>query len=450
MSSLENRMIKWIKIVGVLIISVAVIAAIKILLGLNAKARIGVGYKVKVTCSEVFVAGRNLDDVLASDFFGIDPILLKAKVKVNRESGVVTGSLFGLGSSEARYRPEAGCSVAAEKGVDPVSIPPANLASHSYTVAIDPDIQAPLLALFDDDNTQRPIVTRGAVVIQDGKIVAEHYAPSFTKDTRQQSWSMAKSVTSALVGVLADEGRISIDETHLIKDWQGDDPRADITLSSLLHMSSGLDTHEVYSDINSDVVQMLFNSRDTGKFAAAQAYESPRETVFEYSSATTNLISRIIRERINDDDAYHAFPRKALFDPLGMRSAIFEVDPAGNFIGSSYIYATPRDFARMGQLFLQSGKWDDQQLLSEDWVKYSLTAGPATNGAYGAQWWLNGDGVRLPDFPRDVFFMGGNDDQLVIAIPSKNAIIVRMGITRLPATFETDVYPRLRAIYDAL
>ncbi len=415
------------------------------------KARIGVGYMVKVTCSEVFVAGRDADVVLAEDFFGIDPLLEKVKVKIDSKAQTVTGSIFGLGKSKAVYRPQAGCTVFANHGVDPVAIPAPNVVPHTYDVNIKPDVQSALSALFDDSALAHPIVTRGALVIQDGVIVAEQYAPGFTKDTPQQSWSMAKSFTSALTGHLVEQGLLSLDDTHLSPEWIHEgDVRAQISLDDLLKMSSGLGVNEDYSDPNSDSVQMLFNSRDTARAALSEPYESAPGTVFEYSSATTNFISGLIRRRMGDDDAYHALPRKILFDPLGMSSAIFEVDPTGNFIGSSYIYATPRDFARFGQLYLQGGIWEGKRLLPESWVDYSHAPAPASGGKYGAQWWINESGDRLPDLPKDVFYMSGNDGQFVIVIPEKNAIIVRMGLTRAPASFAKETYPLIRNIYNQL
>ena len=435
----------------ILILVIGLIVGGGILFQLNGKARIGVGYMVKVTCSEVFVAKRDVDTVLANDFFGIDPLMDKVSVKVDTTRNRVTGSLYGLGRSVAVYRPRAGCTVAAEKGVAPAAIPAPIKRKHVYAVNINPDVQAKVDALFDDGAAAHPIHTRGALVVQNGQIIAEQYADGFAADTRQQSWSMAKSITAALVGVMVTRDGLNLEDGGVVGEWTSpEDRRRNISLDDLLHMTSGLDADEVYSDVTSDVTQMLFNSRDIGQFAGQQAYESEPGTVFEYSSATTNLISRVIRERIGDDKVYHALPRTALFDPLSMSSAIFELDPAGTFIGSSYVYATPRDFARFGQLYLQDGEWAGRKILPKSWIDYSRTPAKASNGTYGAHWWVNQSGDRFPDLPRDAFFMGGNDGQYVIVIPSKNAVIVRMGVTRAPATFEDDLYPLLRDIYQAL
>jgi len=132
-----------------------------------------------------------------------------------------------------------------------------------------------------------------------------------------------------------------------------------------------------------------------------------------------------------------------------MSSAIFEVDAAGTFIGSSYLYATPRDFARFGQLYLQNGKWNGEQILPKDWVNYTGQAAPNSEGEYGSHWSLNLNQSVLPGLPEDVIHLGGNDGQMIVVIPSKNAVIVRFGVTRYPATLKDDVYPLIRQVYEA-
>ncbi|PHR92610.1 MAG: 6-aminohexanoate hydrolase [Robiginitomaculum sp.] len=420
----------------------------------NARAIIGVGYKVKITCSEVFVAKRNLDDVLATQFFNIDPLMDKIKISVDTQAKTVTGHLYGLGKSMAVYREGAGCTVFAQHGVEAVNIPVVSSAqkavAHTYETAIKPEVQTAVQALFDESALPNPIVTRGVVVIQDGKIVAEHYRDGFTKDTPQQSWSMAKAVTQSLIGIMSGHGWIALDDTALLPHWQGDDPRAKISLDDLLHMASGLEFLEEYANTDAAVVQMLFNRKDMGAYASSFPLIRTPGTQSKYSSGTTNIVSKIIRIRLDAlGEDYHAFPRRALFDKLGMMNTIFEVDPNGGFIGSSYIYATPRDFARFGQFILQDGVWEEERILPEGWVNYSRQPGPGDD-QYASHWMVNTDQKSMPGLPADILYIIGNDGQYIITIPSKNTVIVRLGVTRSPATLGTDVLPLLRNIYNKL
>lgn len=420
----------------------------------DGRAQIGVGYKTKITCSEVFVAGRKFEDVLATNFFNIDPMMDKISIDIDYEAKTVSGNLFGLGKSHAVYRESVGCTVFARDGVSPVDVPivtAAQIASaHKYDLTIGENVQAAVQALFDDKASTHPIVTRSVVVIQNGKIVGEHYKDGFDQDTHQQSWSMAKGITQSLVGIMTGQGLLSLDDKNLLENWQGNDPRNEITMGHLLHMASGLAFLEEYANTNSNVVQMLFNTKDMAEYAAnlPLIYKPGEKSV--YSSGTANIVAKIIRNTlVREGQNPHAFPRHALFDKIGMMSAIFEVDPSGTFIGSSYVYATPRDYARFGQLYLQNGIWEGEQILPENWVTY--TRNPAVGRQdYGSTWSLNLDGETLPGLPKDVMFLGGNDGQYIFVIPSKNAVIVRLGVTRAPASFEQDLFPLIRGVYNEL
>lgn len=420
----------------------------------NARAMIGVGYKVKITCSEIFLAKRPLEDVLATEFFNIDPMMEKISIKIDDKAKTVTGSLFGLGKNVAVYREGVGCTVFAQNGVAPVNVPIVTDAqrqnAHKYEMAMRPNVQTAVQVLFDDEAHANPIWTRGVVVLQDGKIVGEHYREGFTKDSPQQSWSMAKAVTQSLIGIMSGNGWVSIGDKALMPAWQGDDPRSDITMGNLLHMASGLEFLEEYANTDSAVTQMLFNRKDMGTYAASFPLERIPGTQSKYSSGTANIVAKIMGaklEALGEDP--HAFPRKALFDKLGMMSAIFEVDPSGSFIGSSYIYATARDYARFGQLYLQDGVWEGEQILPLGWVEYTRQPGPGDD-QYSSHWMVNTDQKSMPGLPADILYIIGNDGQYIITIPSKNAVIVRLGVTRRPATLQGDVLPLLREIYNQL
>lgn len=415
-------------------------------------AKVPAGYKAKVTCSEVFVAGRNIDDVMTTNFANISPTFDWVNLQVDESRKTVKGSLFGFGSSKAVYRKNIGCSLEEKDGLAPVTIP-VNRSDkrHEYEVKIDDNVQNSIQTLFNDDILSNPIATRGLVVVQDNVIIAEHYAEGFDEKTRQQSWSTAKGFIQALVGIAVKKGYLKIDENALMPNWQGDDPRAEITIGHLLHMASGLEFSEAYANPNSHVDQMLFNQKDMGNYAASLKLLHKPGTVSRYSSGTTNIISNILRDRLEASGKdYHAFPKQELFNKLSMDSVVFEVDAAGNFIGSSYIYATPREFARFGQLYLQNGKWQDEQILPEDWVEYTRQPAPGTNGKYGSHWSLNLDQMVIPGLPSDVIHLGGNDGQMIVVIPSKNTVIVRMGVTRYPATLEDDLYPLFHEVFNSI
>ena len=438
-----RRIVKW----GLLVIALGALIFGTLAIGkINDLARIGVAYKVKVTCSEVFVAGRDFKTVSTGDFSGIDPLFDKVKVKLDQDRKVLTGSLWGLGKAKAAYRKGAGCTGAIDGPLPGIDIPEA-VAGTAYAVEIKPAIQSAVMALFDD-KPERPIKTRSALVIQNGAIVAEYYADGFDKDTPQISWSMAKGVTAILTAIAEGEGVVSRSDKALFPNWQSDDPRAAITLDDMLHMSSGLEFVEDYANPNSGASQMLWKRRDAAGYAADKPLLHVPGTHWSYSSGTTNMISGILRKRLGE--RYHAYPREKLFNPLGMTSAVLETDPSGTFIGSSFFYATARDYARLGQLLLQDGVWGNRAIMPAGWAEYMATPAAASNGEYGAHFWLNPERRIIPGFPEDIYYFSGHEGQYIFIIPSKNVVIVRLGMTRPPATFEEDIAPLLGDIYAAL
>lgn len=418
-------------------------------------------YKTKAFCSEYFVAGRTSNDILTDDFARIHPIVSHATVTVEqrgfRGHGVVKGHVFGvMGQVTAVYRPGYGCTL--EIGGRPVGdlLNRLRVKSTRWPVTIEARIQALTEAFRSDAERANPADIRAVVVIQDGVILAEDYADGFAWNVPMQSWSMAKSVTQAMTAIAIDQGLLSLTDNALMPDWTGDDPRAAITVADLLHMTDGLNFVEDYGDPTSDVTRMLFGSRDMGLAASQTSLAHTPGTHWAYSSGTTNILSYVLRRAIEQSGQdYHYWVYKNLFNSIGMRSPVFETDAGGTFIGSSYLYASPHDWARLGQLYLNDGMWNGERVLPEGTVTYATTpALPDTAAFYGAQWWLNKpmpDGrQRLPGLPDSAYFMGGHDGQMVIVIPSKNAVIVRLGMTRPPVDNDVDVMPGLAAIVNAL
>jgi len=288
---------------------------------------------------------------------------------------------------------------------------------------------------FDNDKLIRG--TRGVAVIYDGQLVAERYAPGYSKDTPIIAWSMTKSIVSSLVGILVKQGKLDIYQPAPVPEWQdSSDPRHAITTDQLLRMSSGLKFTEEYSPQLVDVVVMLYGTIDAGRYAASLPMNAKPDEKWYYSSGTTNILSRILRQQLGDHATYLAFPNKELFNKLGMHRTIMEPDASGTYVGSSYCYTTPRDMARFGQFLMQDGVWEGERILPEGWVAYSTTPTPKNpRGEYGAQLWLNRgepgnpENRRWPHLPLDAFGFSGFEGQSVAVIPSRNAVIVRMGRT---------------------
>ena len=290
--------------------------------------------------------------------------------------------------------------------------------------------------------------TRAVVIIHKGRLVAEAYRDGFTPETKQISWSMAKSVTHALVGRAVYFNLIKDIDAPMPSPFAANDPRRDITWRQWLNMTDGLDYHEIDAgdDLEkNDVVQMMFGR---GRFDVIQYIvdELPLihapGTHWNYSTAGFHLISsalaRIITADVNALDPapipMFDFARMELFEPLGMATQI-EADPAGTFLGGSLVWASPRDFAKFGYLYLRDGMWDGTRLLPEGWVDFARTKTPATNAnIYGAGWWITAYGEPLTHAqnattpPWDAFHAGGHEGQTVWIVPSRDLVIVRLGL----------------------
>ena len=410
---------------------------------------IGTGAAAKAACSDVFVSGRDAQGVIDQEL----PKAWFVSYAVDESAGTVTAHAFGLRRKTAVYRPGLGCALALDvspdalrgQGFEPAARPssdaPWPVGEGADTRADPPGLDRAALTAAIDGVFTAPLNTRAVVIVHRGRLLAERYAPGFDADMPLLGWSMTKSVTSALVGILVGRGELSIDEPIGFERWSGtEDPRAQLTWDQLLRMSSGLEFNEDYG-LRTDVTAMLFDVHDASAVPLDRKLVAPIDTSWAYSSGTTNLIQRGIRERMSDDAAYHRLPHDALFAPIGMHSAIMETDPSGTFVGSSFMYATARDWARFGQLFIQDGVWEGRRILPEGWVARSVTPTPThpTQG-YGAQWWLNAatdpEQRALPGVPADAYFASGHQGQIVLVVPSREAVIVRQGMTNGP------VWPR--------
>ncbi|MEM9706504.1 MAG: serine hydrolase [Pseudomonadota bacterium] len=432
-------------------------------------ARVGAGYKAKTLCSEIFVAGRNEADVLASDFGSINPALKYVRHSVDEEDAVVSASLIGLGASRAIYRGDIGCTLLANndpvsRGVRLQSIEarplPEGVQATSRPIDMDA-INAALTDAFADEDA----AYRAVVVLVDGAVVAERYAPGFDASTPVLSWSMAKSVTSTLVGAAIDRGYIDADAPALAPEWAqaDDDARAQITWNDLLRMQSGLSFEEDYADPRSDVLRMLYRARDMGGLAAANELAHEPGSYWAYSSGTSNIVARALDAVLQTrGTSIQEFSRNAIFSRIGASSFVLETDTAGNFVGSSFVYATPRDWARLGQLYLDGGSYRGDRVLSADWVDFVQAPASNSGGQYGGHFWLNnafktndndygvpaGESI-FPGLPESAYSMAGHDGQYVVISPDKRLVIMRAGATRKLQPFRA-VRPLFAAIYAAV
>jgi CubicO group peptidase (beta-lactamase class C family) len=286
--------------------------------------------------------------------------------------------------------------------------------------------------------------TRSLLVIYKDKIIAEKYDTGFTKNSRILGWSMTKSITSAMFGILEKQRKFDIDDPAPIPEW-ANDKRKLITTSDLLHMNSGLQWVEDYTTI-SDVSKMLFQAPDMTRSQLEKPAEYKPNMRWNYSSGTTNLLSGILRKQFKTHQEYLDFWYSALIDKIGMNSMVIETDMAGNYVGSSYGWATTRDWSKFGLLYLHKGNWNGEQIFNESWEKYTSTPTNRSEGRYGGHFWLNAGG-SFRDVPRDMYYCSGFQGQMVVIIPSLDLVVVRMGLKEDP---EFDFNGMLKGIIESV
>lgn len=385
---------------------------------------IATAYAAKTTCSGVFVSKRSLESVRA-DLYAVDFV----SVSVDDANRRVTSSLYGLMPATAKYRPRMGCTLlsqSSEAELSALPVAPAMTALSNLELRaqpISPALSAALEASFADETGK--LNTRAIVILKDGQLIAERYAAGVDSRMPLLGWSMTKSVTNAMIGLMVQDKKLSLTQPAPLEEWQND-ARREITIDALLRMSSGLKFVEDYGS-PSDATRMLFGSKNAASVAIAAPTAAKPNEVWSYSSGTTNILQQIIRNQFAQHSDYIAYPYQRLFQKLGMTSAILESDASGVFIGSSFMYATARDWAKFGQLYLQNGVWQGQRLLPEGWVRYSSTPTPKSDGTYAAQFWIERNDQS---FPQDAFMAEGFEGQNVTIIPSKQLVIVRLGLSR--------------------
>lgn len=426
----------------VLLIICAVLLVVLIGVGiyLNPLLPIITGYAAKGLASGVFLSEREQEDIEAVD---LNFSFLKfTKNKVDHENKTVT-SRFLWHKSEVVYDEDYGCTIVRdftkeeildrppllyESTTDlreDISWPAGDKIDNSYIEGVDYTLLSD--AVDNAFGNEIPYLgTRALIVVYKDKLIAEQYADGFDTSTRMLSWSMAKSYINALIGILSKQGKVDINDPILMPGWDKDE-RASITWENMMHMSSGLEWDENYGN-ESDVNVMLHKVGDFGSFTANKMSVVQPNTVWNYSSGSTNLVCLKMKDLFKSEAEYYNFPYTFLFQKIGMNSAVFETDAAGTYVGSSYIYATARDFARFGMLYLNDGNWLGEQILPEGWVEYTTTTVEASEGEYGSSFCLNLSG-EYPDAPKDTYSCEGHDGQFIFIIPSKDLVVVRLGFS---------------------
>jgi CubicO group peptidase (beta-lactamase class C family) len=299
-------------------------------------------------------------------------------------------------------------------------------------------LEAAVAQAFAERQGRPPSRTRAVVVVHQGRLLLERYAEGFHARMALPGWSMTKSVTCTLLGIRVAQDRLDPEAPLPVRAWSGaEDPRRALRLPHLLTMQSGLQWREAEDDAAGDVVRMLFLERSAAGFAADRPLAQQPGSTFVYSSGTTNILCDALRATFANDADYLAFPRKALFDRIGMRSALIGTDPAGTFVGSSLGFATARDWARLGLLWQQRGSWHGVQIVPADWIAASLQPAPhADHGRFGQHVWLNaGDGEAADHrsfdrLPSSAFFFEGYEGQYVAVLPAQQLVIVRLGCAK--------------------
>lgn len=426
---------KIFKIVGILLL----IAILYIVFTNYPKLELISGFSAKNVASAHFIDNRSLNLIEKGD--NDIKLIRLATNTIDESEKFATSSVFGLQKRKAIYREGLG-SLLIDENFDvskpylvPKRIQPkidfaypfgTNEPKDSIFSNINYSKLNKAVANAFDENNAIEKRTRSVIILYKDHIVAEKYDTGFDKNSKILGWSMTKSITATYFGILQYQNKININNPAPISEWANDE-RSKITINDLLHMNSGLEWEEKYDRI-CDATKMLFQAEDMGKVQLEKPLIGKPNASWNYSSGTSNLFSKILRKQFKTHQEYLDFWYSSLIDKIGMYSMVVETDMAGNYVGSSYAWATTRDWGKFGTLYLHNGNWNGEQLFDKSWSKYVSTPTPTSNGRYGGHFWLNSSG-KYPDAPRDLYYASGFQGQKVIIIPSKDLVIVRMGLT---------------------
>lgn len=419
---------------------------------------VATGLGAKLACSGYYLSGQSEPEII-EDLASYSPATRLVALDFS-QTNRVSADLKGLSTSSATYRPRLGCTldVGDTAKLDSIDVEDIQASAEPWpkgkvvdTIVFD--VQQTLDDIVTSSN-ESGLNTRAMVVVKNGNIIAESYAQGADENTPLLGWSMGKSLTAIMVGRYDKLHRInSLGDKALFAAWQ--DQRKDISLENLLQMSSGLVFDETYAP-GSDSTHMLFSAFSASDVALGSELGFAPASHFSYSSGTTNIIARWLHQQLGENTQKSmSFLNNELFAPAGMHTAVFETDPSGVFVGSSYIYASGRDWARLGWLMANNGEINGHQLLEPTWVEQAAAINSSENyPAYGFQFWLNkkdeaGNDLHWPKLPKDAYFMMGNRKQAVMVVPSQQLVIVRLGWTSGQYPMEIQFNQIINAIADA-
>ncbi len=402
----------------------------------------------KVLCSALFVSGRDLAEARAhvADYFLREKLDSITDLHVDQSRGLVRLTVANRITREAKRYGDQGC-VIHQPGRDTVFFAPVRVTTTLPDAATAPwpmgDLlpHEPLHAGLDTAKLRQATdaafaspegLTAAFVVVHRGRIVAERYGNGAHRDMQLESWSMGKSITGTLVGILIHQGAFRLDGPAPVPEWRKTpgDPRAGIRVTDLLRMSSGLRFSRGSPEDQSgyhDHDLIYTGAIDAFEFAVTRASQFPPNTRGRYRNVDVMTLGLLIRDAVRQrGEEYLTWPQRALFDKIGIRRQVLETDPYGNFLLSGYDYGTARNWARLGMLYLNDGVWNGERLLPEGWTRFVSTPAPAwSDSAYGGMVWVNARGVW--PLPRDAFAFRGAGGQETYVVPSLDLVVVRMG-----------------------
>ncbi len=416
-------------------------------------AEFALAMNAKILCSGIWVQGRDPGLHAAADLRRFDHFAWgdDFRYTVDEERRRVVMSAPGVPDRVAQHNGDQGCSIL-PRGADDVYFTPVEVGAawpnRSWEPwpmgerlsdgALPPEVDAAALQRALDlgiANHEHGQNTRAIVVLYQGRLIGERYAPGVPRDMPHLSWSQGKSITAALVGVLVQQGELTLDQPAPIEAWSApDDPRRAITIADLLHMSSGLDFNN-YGLGNPNSLstenhhfRIYFDGIDVFEHAVSFPLAAEPGTRWRYLNSDPLTLGRIVKETVEArGESYLAFPWTGLFDRIGIKNAVLETDAWGNFILTGYDYMSARDWARFGLLHLQDGVWQGERILPEGWVDFISTPAPANeDDAYGGLFWLNAGG-SMDRVPRDAYWPAGFMGQNTVIVPSRDVVVVRLG-----------------------
>jgi len=407
--------------------------------------RVATGVVADSVCAKTFVSGLDPQAIFAEtmDRPGIRRLRSVMRYRLDRSARTVDASVIGLLGSRAAFHDGFGCvllrgseqphllrsDIAALKA--PINSPLLpEIAGPSVVEPSDPALKAALDHAFEEPAAPPFRRTKAVVVVHESKVIAERYANGIGVDTPLPGFSMTKSMVNALLGILNRQGLITPSMQAAIPEWhRATDPRREIKVEHLMRMTTGLALDETNTGF--DPSSQMYLYRDMAGFAVMAAAIAPPGTRWRYSSATTQLLARIIRDTVGGPEQTLTLAWRELFNPLGIRSVTLQFDATGTLQGSANMQASARDWARFGLLYLNDGVVGGTRLLPEGWVDFSSAATLDTD--YGAGFWTNRSAhenaqgrVRL-GIPRDAFFASGSLGQRIVILPSQHLVIVRLG-----------------------